>query len=67
MRFQNLSKVLYEQKKYSFASIYLKKAKASFLYGNVLKDVYNELPFEIYMEDIDEMTLKNEKAKNSTT
>lgn len=62
-----LGKVLYEQKKYSAASIYLKKAKDFFLSGNVLKDTYNELPFEIYMEDIDEIFIKNEKAKNRIT
>lgn len=32
-------------------------ARQYYLEGHVLKDIYNELPFEIYLEDIEEMLL----------
>lgn len=57
-----LSKVFYQRQDFITATFHLNKAKDLFLSGNVLKDIYNELPFEIYMEDIDNLFLKIKKG-----
>jgi len=49
-----LSKI-YVNKNTALANRYANNAKKFYLMGYTLKDVYNELPFEVYIEDIDQL------------
>lgn len=52
-----LSKIYFENKNLDSARMYAHYAKKYYLSGNVLKDKYNKLPFEIYLMDIDKLPI----------
>ncbi|MGO1243451.1 MAG: tetratricopeptide repeat protein [Sphingobacterium sp.] len=52
-----LSKIYDKNKHPDLAREYVDYARKYYLEGYVLKDIYNELPFELYLEDIEKMLL----------